>query len=155
MVCCTTLVDKDSEANRLREIESHLKGKTLIVYWHLLKSGKALGVREIQRELGMSSPSVAFHHLDKLRELGVVEQDSYGRYFLAKTIEVGVLQVFSKVGRFMLPRYSFYAAFFTTLLILYLATSYNSINFSALGFVLVGCGIFWYETVRIWRRRPI
>ncbi|MFC1755316.1 winged helix-turn-helix domain-containing protein [Thermoproteota archaeon] len=149
------MIDKDSEVNRLKEIESHLKGKTLIVYWHLLKSGKSLGVREIQRELGMSSPSVASHHLDKLRELGVVEQDSYGRYFLAKTIEVGVLQVFSKVGRFMLPRYSFYAAFFTTLLILYLMISYNSINFSALGFVLVGCGIFWYETVRIWRRRPI
>ncbi len=155
MVGCGTLTDKDSELNRLKEIESHLNGKTLIVYWYLLKSGKSLGVREIQRELGMSSPSVASHHLDKLKELGVVEQDSYGRYFLSKTIEVGVLQVFSKVGRFMLPRYSFYAVFFTTLLILYITISYNVINFSALGFVLVGCLIFWYETVRIWRRRPL
>ena len=103
----------------------------------------------------MSSPSVASHHLDKLRDLGIVDQDSYGRYFLSVTVEVGVLQVFTKVGRFMLPRYSFYAAFFTTLLILYLAISFSSINYFALGFVLVGCGIFWYETMRIWRRRPI
>tara|TARA_B100001971_G_scaffold181668_1_gene178498 strand:- start:1307 stop:1756 length:450 start_codon:yes stop_codon:yes gene_type:complete len=149
------LTDTGSDANRLQEIESQLKGKSLIVYWHLLKSGNAVGVREIQRELGMSSPSVASHHLDKLRDLGIVDQDSYGRYFLSVTVEVGVLQVFTKVGRFMLPRYSFYAAFFTTLLILYLAISFSSINYFALGFVLVGCGIFWYETMRIWRRRPI
>ncbi len=149
------MTDTGSDANRLQEIESQLKGKSLIVYWHLLKSGNAVGVREIQRELGMSSPSVASHHLDKLRDLGIVDQDSYGRYFLSVTVEVGVLQVFTKVGRFMLPRYSFYAAFFTTLLILYLAISFSSINYFALGFVLVGCGIFWYETMRIWRRRPI
>lgn len=149
------MVDTGSDTNRLQEIESQLKGKSLLIYWHLLKSGNAVGVREIQRELGMSSPSVASHHLDKLRGLGIVDQDSYGRYFLSDTVEVGVLQVFTKVGRFMLPRYSFYAAFFTTLLILYLAISFSSINYFALGFVLVGCGIFWYETVRIWRRRPI
>ena len=149
------MADTGSDSNRLQEIESQLKGKSLLVYWHLLKSGNAVGVREIQRELGMSSPSVASHHLDKLKGLGIVDQDSYGRYFLSETVEVGVLQVFTKVGRFMLPRYSFYAAFFTTLLIMYLAISFSTINYFALGFVLVGCGIFWYETMRIWQRRPI
>jgi len=68
------------------------------VYGHLLKSGNAVGVREIQRELGMSSPSVASHHLDKLRGISIVDQGSYGRYFLSETVEVGVLQVFTKVG---------------------------------------------------------
>ena len=149
------MADTGSDSNRLQEIESQLKGKSLLVYWHLLKSGNAVGVREIQRELGMSSPSVASHHLDKLKGLGIVDQDSYGRYFLSETVEEGVLQVFTKVGRFMLPRYSFYAAFFTTLLIMYLAISFSTINYFALGFVLVGCGIFWYETMRIWQRRPI
>ena len=40
-------------------IESELKGKTLLVYMHILKNpGDPVGVREVQRELGFSSPSV-------------------------------------------------------------------------------------------------
>jgi len=143
------------EKDRLREIEAQLKGKSLHVYWYLLKSGDPVGVREIQRGLNMSSPSVASHHLDKLKELGVVDQDAYGRYYLSEKVEVGVLQVFSKVGRFMLPRYSFYATFFTTLLILYFALSFSSLNVFALGFGIVSSLIFWYESLRIWKRRPI
>ncbi len=149
------MVDAGSKRDRLREIEAQLKGKTLHVYWYLLKSGGPVGVREIQRGLSMSSPSVASHHLEKLMDLRVVDKDNYGRYYLVETVEVGVLQVFTKVGRFMLPRYSFYAAFFTTLLTLYLTVSYSSLNIFALGFVLAGCVIFWYESIRIWKRRPI
>ncbi len=145
----------DAEQNRLREIEAQLKGKSLHVYWYLLKSGNPVGVREVQRGLGISSPSVASHHLEKLKELKLVDKDAYGRYYLVEKVEVGVLQLFTKVGRFMLPRYSFYAAFFTTLLILYLALSIKSIDVFALAFLLTGGVIFWYETVRIWRRRPL
>lgn len=146
---------RDAEQNRLREIEAQLKGKSLHVYWYLLKSGNPVGVREVQRGLGISSPSVASHHLEKLKGLKLVDKDTYGRYYLVEKVDIGVLQLFTKVGRFMLPRYSFYAAFFTTLLILYLALSIKSIDVFALAFVLVGCVIFWYETVRIWRRRPL
>jgi DNA-binding transcriptional ArsR family regulator len=149
------LAGKESDEERARNIEAQLKGKSLHVYWYLLKSGNPIGVREIQRGLSMSSPSVASHHLEKLMDLGLVDKDSYGRYYLVKTVEVGVLQVFTKVGKFMLPRYSFYATFFTTLLIFYLAISIDTLNIFALGFVLVACGIFWYETIRIWRRKPI
>ncbi len=149
------MADAGSDKDRLREIEAKLKGKTLHVYWYLLKANNPVGVREIQRGLNMSSPSVASHHLEKLMDLKVVDKDAYGRYYLTEMVEVGVLQVFTKVGRFMLPRYSFYATFFTTLLILYLAVSYSSLNIFALGFVLAGCVIFWYETWRIWKRRPI
>lgn len=149
------MADAGSDKDRLREIEAKLKGKTLHVYWYLLKANSPVGVREIQRGLNMSSPSVASHHLEKLMDLKVVDKDAYGRYYLTEMVEVGVLQVFTKVGRFMLPRYSFYATFFTTLLILYLAVSYSSLNIFALGFVLAGCMIFWYETWRIWKRRPI
>ncbi|MBT7914802.1 hypothetical protein HN588_12945, partial [Candidatus Bathyarchaeota archaeon] len=41
-------------------IESELKGKTLLVYMHMLKKpGTKVGVREVQRDLGFSSPSVS------------------------------------------------------------------------------------------------
>lgn len=146
---------KTDDKDRLKEIETQLKGKTLLVYWFLLRSGDPVGVRGIQRGLSMSSPSVAAHHLDKLKELGIVNQDAYDRYYLSEKVEVGVLQVFSKVGRFMLPRYSFYATFFTTLLILYLIFSFSALNIFAISFGIVGCLIFWYESLRIWRRRPI
>lgn len=51
-------------------IESELKGKTLLVYMHILKAGhETVGVREVQRTLGFSSPSVAAYHLQKLQDL--------------------------------------------------------------------------------------
>jgi hypothetical protein len=44
-------------------IESELKGKTLLVYMHILKSKEpSVGVREIQRALSFSSPSVSSYH---------------------------------------------------------------------------------------------
>lgn len=53
-------------------IEAKLKGKTLLVYWYLLKHGSSpLGVRHIQRELGFSSPSIASHHLEKTYRIGI------------------------------------------------------------------------------------
>jgi len=68
-------MSKPSRKFDLAFLESELKGKTLLVYWHLLKSpGLKVGVREVQRKLGFSSPSVAVYHLDKLMSLGLVEK---------------------------------------------------------------------------------
>ena len=60
------------QEDKERLVESELKGVTLRVYWHILGSENKenIGVRRIQRELGLSSPSVALHHLEKLRTLG-------------------------------------------------------------------------------------
>ena len=103
----------------LEKIEAELKGKTLLVYWYMIKQSGPVGIREIQRALKFSSPSIASHHLEKLISLGLVKKDEYSRYLLKEYLEVGILQSFTKIGRFMLPRYSFYASFFTTFLIAY------------------------------------
>jgi hypothetical protein len=72
------------------EIESQLKGKTLIVYWFMLRAPDLpVGVREVQRELGFSSPSVSAHHLDKLHSLGLVDKSLRGEYFLKREVKVG------------------------------------------------------------------
>ncbi|HYR04427.1 MAG TPA: hypothetical protein VEO75_03480, partial [Nitrososphaerales archaeon] len=55
-----------SAADDKAKIEYELRGKTLKVYMYILKQGKPVGVREVQRELGFSSPSVAYHHIEKL-----------------------------------------------------------------------------------------
>ncbi|MBI2184324.1 MAG: winged helix-turn-helix transcriptional regulator [Thaumarchaeota archaeon] len=126
----------------------------LRIYWLLITSSEPLGVREIQRGLGLSSPSVAFHHLDKLVESGLAEKDAHGRYLPVRNVEVSVLQAFAKVGRFVLPRYSFYAAFFTTLTIGYLVLSGSSVNLFTTILGVASAGAFWYEAVRAWRKRP-
>lgn len=65
-------MSKDEEAF----LEAELRGKTLRVYWYLLKHGgeHPIGVREVQRSLGFSSPSVALHHLEKLRDLKLLDK---------------------------------------------------------------------------------
>jgi len=138
-------------------IESELKGKTLLVYMHILKNpGDSVGVREVQRELGFSSPSVSSYHLNKLQELELIE-NVYGDYKLVREIKVGVLRQFITFGGIMLPRYLFYAVLMTTMLVTYLIQSplYPTRDtFTTILMGLVPNVILWYETIKIWRDRP-
>ncbi|MFY3740610.1 MAG: putative DNA-binding transcriptional regulator [Candidatus Nitrosomirales archaeon] len=135
------------------KVERELKGKTLQVYVYMLKKKEPVGVREIQRDLNFSSPSVANYHIEKLVSLNVVSQDEYGRYFLAQKAQISVLESFVNVGGRTIPRMSFFAAFFTTLLVAYIVLNLHSINIHAVGFAIAGAAAFWFETVRVWRRR--
>ncbi|MBI4257816.1 MAG: helix-turn-helix transcriptional regulator [Thaumarchaeota archaeon] len=126
----------------------------LRIYWLLLTSNEPLGVREVQRGLGLSSPSVAFHHLDKLVESGLAGKDVHGRYIPLKNVEVSVLQAFARIGRFVLPRYSFYATFFTSLTAGYLLLLGSSANVFTMILGIASSGAFWYEALRSWRKRP-
>jgi DNA-binding transcriptional ArsR family regulator len=141
------------------EIESQLKGKTLLVYWLMLKSQSSpVGVREIQRKLGFSSPSVAAHHLDKLLSLGLIDKTMRGEYFLAREVKVGVLRFFTRLGRFMIPRYLFYSVWFTTMLVVYLVLYGQSggiHNLVAIMFGAFASFILWYETIRLWTEKPL
>jgi hypothetical protein len=142
-----------SEAQRDR-VDYQLRGKTLQVYLYLLRYGKAVGVREIQKELGFSSPSVAFHHLDKLVGLGVVEKDEYERYVLTRKVDSGILHSFFSIRGLTLPRLSFYAAFFTTIAVAYLFVNRSFLDLYALIGTTGGAVAFWYEAWRVWRRKP-
>lgn len=143
----------------LAEIESLLKGKTLIVYWFMLKSQSSpVGVREIQRTLGFSSPSVAAHHLEKLLSLGLVEKTERGEYVLAREVKVGVLRFFTRLGRFMIPRYLFYSVWFSTMFTVYLVLygpSGGIHNLVAIIFGISACVILWFETIRLWMEKPV
>jgi DNA-binding transcriptional ArsR family regulator len=139
-------------------LESELKGKTLLVYWYLLESSThSAGVREVQRALKFSSPSIAVHHLQKLQDLGLVEKKGTGEYVLEETVKVGILRLFTRIGRFMVPRYLFYSVLFTTMLTTYLMLSIIlqiTPSFYAVTFGLIAMVIFWVETSRLWRARP-
>ena len=142
----------------LAVIESQLKGKTLLVYWYLLKSSRSsVGVREVQRTLGFSSPSVAAHHLDKLLSLGLVDKKGTGEYFLTQEVKVGLLRFFTRLGRFLIPRYLFYSVWLSTMLIVYLifyGIDGSIHNIVAIIFGVIACLILWFETVRLWMEKP-
>jgi len=145
---------KPSPEVERERIEYELRGKTLKVYLHLLRQGGSVGVREVQRELGFSSPSIAAHHMDKLLRLGIVEQDKYSNYVIAKKVDPSVLQAFVNVGRFTLPRVGFYAAFFSTIAAAYVVQNLQFLDIYALIGGVGGALAFWYEAWRAWRRKP-
>jgi len=135
-----------------------LKGKTLVVYWYLLQQPThTVGVREVQRALGFSSPSVALHHLEKLQDLGLIQKKVTGEYVLQEEIKVGILSFFTRIGRYLVPRYLFYSVLFSTMLTAYLTLcTLGQIipSFYAVLFGLIASIVFWIETFRLWRARP-
>ena len=83
--CVRSVGDREED-----QFEYALRGKDWKVYWLLLKSGRQLSVRDVQKALGFSSPSVALHHLEQLRQLGLVEKhEAEGQYSLVSEVKIG------------------------------------------------------------------
>jgi hypothetical protein len=131
--------------------EEALKGTTLEVYRFLLKSNKPAGAREIQRALGLSSPSLAAYHLQKLEDVGLVKKEN-GEFTVTKTILADCI----KVSRFLIPRYLFYSVFAVLALIVELVllrpTVLTREYFFFVGVTLVCALAFCFETARTWSK---
>ena len=140
------------------EFDYKLKGKAWKVYWLLLKNGRPMSVREVERALRFSSPSVAHHHLEQLRQLGLVQRQKVGgNYTLVSEVKIGVLRHFVKLGRLMFPRYFFYALFSSAFYIAYLTILLQGVtreNIFIISFGAIVTFIFWYEALRFWRLKP-
>ena len=130
-----------------------LRGKTLQVYLYMLRRRKAIGVRELQRALGFSSPSVAHHHLEKLREMKLVSKDESNRYRVLEKVDVGILRMFVVIGGRLIPRLVFYAVFLTALLAFYVIQNLSNIDLHAIALGGFAAAFFWIETIRLWRHR--
>lgn len=145
-------------ANEETELEYALRGKAWKVYWFLLRNGNPVSVREVQRSLHFSSPSIAYHHLEQLRELGLVEkQEVGGHYVLVSEIKIGVLRHYVKLGKLLFPRYFFYAVFSTVFYVaflLFLLQGFTRENLFIVTFGAIVCAVFWYEAYRVWSMRP-
>jgi hypothetical protein len=139
------------------KVDADLKGNTLRVYVYALKKNR-VGVREVQRGLGLSNPSLAQYHLTKLKELGLMREEN-GEYEVAGEVKVDVMRDFLRIGSSLIPRFVFYAVFFT-IVAAYMGWT-TTIDYSGIPiawwftslFILV-CGIFWYEAIRAWRASP-
>jgi predicted DNA-binding transcriptional regulator len=133
-----------------KEAKDALKGTALDIYRLMLTSNKPFGIREIQRALELSSPSIAQHHLLKLERVGLVKKEE-GGYVVNKVL----LRNYVKISRFLVPRYFFYTVFSIMILILELTVLqpnviYQAYVFSVIASVMV-VAIFCYETIRVWR----
>jgi predicted DNA-binding transcriptional regulator len=133
------------------ELEQKLQGRTLKVYLYLQRKGEPSGIREVQRDLGLSSPSVADYQVEKLVEMGLASRDSYGRVSITKHVKVKELQSYISLGNFTVPRLAFYASIFTAIVPLYVAFNLDSLSLYGVAVPAVAAGIFWYEAVKMWK----
>ena len=79
-----------------------LSGTSLRAYLALLLSPKPLGVRELQRLLGLRSPSTARHHLEKLKALGLVAEEAGG--YRALPPRRGLLAAYAVIKGRLVPK---------------------------------------------------
>lgn len=128
------------------DMEALLKGTTWKVYKYVLENGPT-GIREVQKSLKLSTPSLVLYHLNKLERAGILKKCKEGyvadRIFLRNRI---------KVRKLLIPRYFFYSLFMISALIVQLLIFRPRIISRDYAFsVALMCiiiGICIYETVR-------
>jgi len=135
----------------LEAIDSHLKGTTYRVYRFILKQRAPVGVSEVQRGLGLSSPSVSQYHLKKLMEFGLIREEQ-GGYVVDKVVIDNII----RIRKVSIPLQTAYVAFFgVTLVILLLILRPALVNSVYLFAVIVNIsalGISLYEMIKTMRR---
>ena len=91
-----------------------LEGTTFAVYSYVVKEGKPVGTRDVMRGANLSSPSVAYRHLQKLEALGLLQKNEYGEYVMKEKANI---RGYLWIGKNLVPRMLFYSFFFMGLLI--------------------------------------
>lgn len=139
--------NNDAESPKAnRQVKDPLSGTTLKVYRILYREGKPLGVYEVQRRVGLSSPSVAHYHLQKLRELSLVREED-GGYVVDKLIFENLI----RIRRSLIPLQATFLAFFTTTLLgLVFVFRPSTISNLYIFSLLINCsaiGVFGYQTL--------
>jgi hypothetical protein len=86
---------------------------TFRVYIFLLRVGET-SVRDVYRGCGLSSPSLALHHLEKLEGLNLARKDENGVYHVIAR-KFGVLRFFYRTGTWLVPRSFFYMVLYAAI----------------------------------------
>ena len=117
----------------------------------MYKEGRPLGVYEVQRGVGLSSPSVAHYHIRKLLSSGLV-QEREGGFAVDKILFENMI----RIRRSLIPLQTTFAIFFATtfvalVTILRPRTVSPTYVFSLIVNV-VALGIFVYQAVETLRK---
>ena len=141
--------------------EQLLHGKTLQIYWYLLSAGEC-GIRDIQRNLHFSSPSLVHYQLNKLVSHGLVQQnESNDKYFIDEPLKTGIFSFYIFLGKRLIPRFLFYLSFLGMGLVLYLIIMFSRNpfffyleDFLFLSFNILGIGFFSFEGYNLHKLKP-
>ena len=121
----------------LKADNEELAGITLSVYLYVVREGKPVGPRDVMKGAHLSSPSVAYRHLQKLEDLGYLQKDRYGEYVLKDKAHV---RGYIWLGERMLPKMLVYAFTFMSILVIeliVLAIHYSVENYEFKVFFLL------------------
>ena len=91
-----------------------LEGITLNVYLYIVKKGKPVGPRDVRKGAHLSSPSVAYRHLEKLEDLGFLKKNKCGEYLIKDKARV---RGYIWIGRWMMSKMLVYSLLFMSILI--------------------------------------
>ena len=83
-----------------------------------MKRGKPVGPRDVMKGLKLSSPSVAYRHLQKLEDTDYLAKNEYGEYTVRRK---AVIRGYVWLGRRLLPKMWLYASLFLAILVVELA----------------------------------
>jgi hypothetical protein len=126
---------------------AYLKGTTFRVYRYMLKQRSAVGISNVQKGLGLSSPSVAQYHIRKLSQLGLVREEQ-GGYVVDRVVLANVI----RIKRISIPVQTAYAAFFGASFFILLAflrpTQISSLYFFAIVINAAALGVAVLETIK-------
>ncbi len=91
-----------------------LEGITLNVYLYAVKKNNPVGPRDVMKGEGLSSPSVAYRHLQKLEDSGYLQKNEYGEYTVKQKARIGG-HVW--LGHRLFPKMWIYALVFLAILV--------------------------------------
>ncbi|MFX0173272.1 MAG: winged helix-turn-helix domain-containing protein [Candidatus Hodarchaeota archaeon] len=139
-----------------------LREKTIQVYWYLLTHGTK-GIREIQKDLNISSPSSVSYQINKLIKAGVVSKnEETEKYFVDEEIKSGILGFYVRIGYRMIPRFTLYLTIYLIGLIIFFFVIFiqgdqfilNPINLFFFFYLVFGAAVFIFESIKIWKTKP-
>lgn len=133
------------------DIERKLSGRTLQVYLYLQRKKEPSGIREVQRDLGLSSPSVADYQIEKLVGMGLAAKDRHGRVFVTRKVRVKALDSYVNFGRFSVPRLAFYASVFSAVAVLYAVFNISNLSIYGVAVPAAAAAVLWAEAWRMWK----
>jgi len=112
---CGGLAIKDGESSK-----RHISGTTWDVYLYILTSKEPVGVRNVWRNLKLSSPSLAQYHINKLLSMKLLSQTHDGKCWVQEKEKVEALRSFVLLRGRLIPRLVFYGALIAGILAIYL-----------------------------------
>ncbi|MEM2088346.1 MAG: hypothetical protein QXF52_06710 [Thermoproteota archaeon] len=132
-----------------QRLEKEVVGTTFKVYLYMLKAKEA-SARQVYHDLGMSSPYLATHHLDKLNHLKLVSKNEKGLYCV-NARRFGILRFSIITGKWIVPRTFFYTLFFSAMAVCFLCLLPANWNIIVFTVTLITIGINIIETIWFYR----